>query len=125
MRAVRCHVLEGPASLRVDDVPNPPGPGAGEVLVEVRAAGVNFPDLLLSRGKYQFKPDPPFSPGGEASGVIAAIGRGVASLAPGDRVATTVIHGAFAERIVVPELATAKLPEGVSFETGAATLLTY
>jgi NADPH2:quinone reductase len=125
MRAVRCHVLEGPRSLRVDDVPDPPAPGAGEVLVEVRAAGVNFPDLLLSRGKYQFKPDPPFSPGGEASGVIAAIGRGVASLAPGDRVATTVIHGAFAERIVVPELATAKLPEGVSFETGAATLLTY
>jgi NADPH2:quinone reductase len=124
MRAVRCHDLTGPAGLRVDDLPEP-APGPGEVLIDVRAAGVNFPDVLLSYGKYQFKPPPPFVPGGEAAGVVQAVGAGVTSVAPGDRVAATVIHGAFAERIVVPEGAAVKLPDAVSFEIGAATLLTY
>src|SRR5262249_13046489 len=124
MRAVRCHDLVGPSGLRVDDLPEPE-PGPGEVLLEVRAAGVNFPDVLLSYGKYQFKPPPPFVPGGEAAGVVKAVGAGVTAVAPGDRVAATVIHGAFAERIVVPERATLKLPDAVSFEVGAATLLTY
>jgi NADPH2:quinone reductase len=126
MRAVRCHELTGPASLRVDDdVADPPTPAAGEVAIDVKAAGVNFPDVLLSRGKYQFKPEPPFSPGGEAAGVVRAVGAGVTSVKPGDRVAATVIYGAFAERIVVPEQAVTKLPDAVSFEVGAATLLTY
>ncbi|HEY8074290.1 MAG TPA: NADPH:quinone oxidoreductase family protein [Labilithrix sp.] len=125
MRAVRLHELQGPASLRVDEIADPPAPGPGEVLLDVRAAGVNFPDVLLSRGKYQFKPEPPFSPGGEAAGIVAAVGQGVTSVAPGDRVAATLVFGAFAERIVVPELATVKIPDGVSFEIGAATLLTY
>jgi NADPH2:quinone reductase len=124
MRAVRIHELTGPASLRVDDVPEPT-PGAGEVLLRVKAAAVNFPDVLLTRGKYQFKPEPPFSPGGEAAGVVEAVGAGVTSVAPGDRVAATLLYGAFAEKIVVPELATAKLPDAVGFEVGAATLLTY
>src|SRR5437868_6075105 len=124
MRAVRVHDLTGPSSLRVDELPDP-RPGAGEVLLEVRAAGVNFPDVLLSYGKYQFKPSPPFIPGGEAAGVVGAVGPGVSSVAPGDRVATTLIHGAFAERIVVPEALLVKLPDAVGFETGAATLLTY
>ena len=124
MRAVRCHELAGPASLRVDDLEEPT-PGAGEVLIDVRAAGVNFPDLLITQGKYQFKPDLPFIPGGEAAGVVRAVGAGVGSVSVGDRVAATMLHGAFAERLVVPEMATAKLPDGVSFEVGAATLLTY
>jgi NADPH2:quinone reductase len=124
MRAVRIHELTGPASLRVDDVPEP-APGAGEVLLRVKAAAVNFPDVLLTRGKYQFKPEPPFSPGGEAAGIVEAVGAGVTSVAPGDRVAATLLYGAFAEKIVVPELATAKLPDAVGFEVGAATLLTY
>lgn len=124
MRAVRCHELIGPAGLRVDEVPEP-APGPGEVLVDVRAAAVNFPDVLLTYGKYQFKPPAPFIPGGEASGVVAAVGPGVTSVAPGARVAATMVHGAFAERVVVPELAVNELPEGVSFEVGAATLLTY
>ena len=125
MRAVRIHELNGPSSLRVDEIADPPSPGAGEVVIDVKAAGVNFPDLLLVRGKYQFKPEPPFSPGGEAAGIVSAIGSGVTSVKVGDRVATTLLHGAFAERITVPELATAKIPDGVSFEVGAATLLTY
>lgn len=125
MRAVRCHELVGPKGLSVDEVAEPAAPGAGEVLLEVRAAGLNFPDVLLSYGKYQFKPPPPFVPGGEAAGVVRAIGEGVTSVAVGDRVATTMIHGAFAERIVVPEAATVPLPDAVGFEIGAATLLTY
>jgi NADPH2:quinone reductase len=124
MKAVRVHELTGPSALRIDDVPDPE-PGPGQVLVEVRAAGVNFPDLLLTRGKYQFKPTPPFSPGGEIAGVVRAVGGGVTSMRPGDRVAATMLHGAFAERVVIPELAAVALPEAVSFEVGAATLLTY
>ncbi len=124
MRAVRCHELSGPSGLRVDDLPDPT-PAAGEARIDVRAAGVNFPDVLLSYGKYQFRPTPPFVPGGEAAGVVSAIGPGVTGLAVGDRVATTLLHGAFAERIVAPEVATFRLPDAVSFETAAATLLTY
>lgn len=124
MRAVRCHELSGPKSLRVDEVPAPT-PGSGEVLIEVHAAGVNFPDVLLTYGKYQFKADPPFIPGGEAAGIVRAIGAAVTEVAPGDRVATTMMSGAFAEQIVVPEAAVVKLPDVVTFEIGAATLLTY
>lgn len=124
MRAVRVHELVGPSGLRVDEVPEP-APGPGEVLVEVRAAGVNFPDVLLSYGKYQFKPAPPFVPGGEAAGVVTAVGEGVTAVEIGDRVATTLVHGAFAEQIVVPAAAVVKVPAGVGFEVAAATLLTY
>jgi len=124
MRAVRVHELTGPQALRLDDIPAPEV-RAGQILIDVRAAGVNFPDVLLTRGKYQFKPNPPFSPGGEAAGVVRAIGDGVKTVAVGDRVATTLIYGAFAEQIIAPELAVVKLPEAVGFEVGAATLLTY
>ncbi len=125
MRAVRVHELTGPAALRVDtDVPEPTV-SAGQVLIEVKAAGVNFPDILQTRGMYQFKPTPPFSPGGEASGIVSAIGSGVSSVKVGDRVAVTLLYGAFAERVVAPELAVVKLPDAVGFEVGAATLLTY
>ncbi|MEO6418069.1 MAG: alcohol dehydrogenase catalytic domain-containing protein, partial [Polyangiaceae bacterium] len=124
MRAVRCHDHSGPSGLRIDELPEPVA-GSGEVLVDVRAAGVNFPDVLLTYGKYQFKPELPFSPGGEAAGVVTAIGAGVTTVKPGDRVAVSLLNGAFAERIVAPEMATTKLPDEVSFEVGAATLLTY
>jgi NADPH2:quinone reductase len=124
MRAVRCHELTGPKSLRVDELPAPT-PGSGEVLIEVRAAGVNFPDVLLTYGKYQFKADPPFIPGGEAAGIVRAVGAAVTEVSVGDRVAATMMSGAFAEQIVVPEAAVVKLPDVVPFEIGAATLLTY
>lgn len=124
MRAVRCHELTGPKSLRVDEIPAPT-PGAGEVLIDVHAAGVNFPDVLLTYGKYQFKVDPPFVPGGEAAGVVRAVGPSVTDVTPGDRVTATLMSGAFAEQIVVPEGAVVTLPDAVSFEVGAATLLTY
>ena len=124
MRAVRCHELTGPGSLRVDDLPEPTA-GGGQVVIDVKAAGVNFPDVLITRGQYQFRPATPFSPGGEAAGIVTAVGAGVTSLAVGDRVATTLIYGAFAERVVAPEMAVVKLPDAVGFEIGAATLLTY
>jgi len=124
MRAVRCHELTGPGSLRIDELPEPTA-GGGQVVIDVKAAGVNFPDVLITRGQYQFRPATPFSPGGEAAGIVTAVGAGVTSLAIGDRVATTLIYGAFAERVVAPEMAVIKLPDAVGFEIGAATLLTY
>jgi NADPH2:quinone reductase len=125
MRAVRVHELTGPSALRLDtDVPDPTA-GPGQVVIDVKAAGVNFPDILITKGMYQFKPTPPFSPGGECAGVVSAVGSGVTSLAVGDRVATTLLYGAFAEKVASPELGCVKLPDAVSFEIGAATLLTY
>jgi len=124
MRAVRVHELTGPSALRVDDVPDPVV-SAGHVVIDVKACGVNFPDVLLTRGLYQFKPTAPFSPGGEAAGIVRAVGAGVTRVAVGDRVAATVLYGAFAEQLAVPELAVVKLPDAVGFEVGAATLLTY
>jgi NADPH2:quinone reductase len=124
MRAVRVHELTGPTALRVDEVPDL-APGAGQIVIDVRAAGVNFPDILITRGQYQFKPALPFSPGGEVAGVVRAVGSGVTTLKAGDRVATTMLYGGYAEQVCVPELAAVKLPDNVSFEVGAATLLTY
>ena len=69
MRAVRIHELTGPSALRIDELPTP-SVSAGQVRIDVRAAGVNFPDILQTRGQYQFKPAPPFSPGGEVAGVV-------------------------------------------------------
>ncbi|MEJ7730354.1 MAG: NADPH:quinone oxidoreductase family protein [Polyangiaceae bacterium] len=124
MRAVRCHELTGPSGLRVDDIADPT-PGAGEVLIDVRAAGVNFPDILVTQGKYQFKPTPPFIPGGEVAGLVQAVGAGVTGFAPGDRVAAFMLHGAFAERVVVPHQAVYPLPAAVAFEVAATSVLTY
>lgn len=124
MRAVRVHELSGPSGLRIDELPTP-DVGAGQVLVDVRAAGVNFPDILITRGQYQFKPAPPFSPGGEVSGTVRQVGHGVGSVKVGDRVLATMMYGAFAEQVVVPEFSAVKLPDAVSFEVAAATPLTY
>src|SRR5579864_6968188 len=124
MRAVRCHELIGPEGLRVDEIPSPE-PEAGEIAIDVRAAGVNFPDVLITEGKYQFKPTPPFVPGGEVAGVVAAVGDGVTGFSVGDRVAATMLFGAFAERVVVPHQAVVKLPDDVTFEIGASILLTH
>ncbi len=124
MRAVRCHELVGPAGLRVDEVADP-SPGTGEVVIDVHAAGVNFPDVLVTYGRYQFKADPPFVPGGEVAGVVRAVGDGVTGLAKGDRVCATMLSGAFAERVAAAAPMVAKLPASVSFEIGAALLLTY
>lgn len=124
MRAIRCHELVGPAGLRLDDIAEPEL-GAGQVLVDVRAAGVNFPDVLITEGKYQFKPPVPFVPGGEIAGVVRAVGDGVVDHAPGDRVAATMLFGAFAERVVCGAGSVFPLPDAVGFEVGAAVLVAY
>jgi NADPH2:quinone reductase len=124
MHAVRCHVLEGPEKLRYDDV-EPPTPGDGEVAIDVHAAGVNFPDVLITQGKYQFQPALPFVPGNEVAGVVHAVGKGVTRVKAGDRVAASMIFGAFAERVVVPEGAAIPIPEGVADAEAAACLVTY
>ena len=85
MKAVLCKRYGPPSELVVEDVPSPK-PGEGQVLVAVRAAGVNFPDTLIIQGKYQFKPELPFSPGGEVAGVVREVGAGVTGFKPGDRV---------------------------------------
>jgi NADPH2:quinone reductase len=124
MRAVRCHELTGPAALRVDEL-DAPVAGEGQVVVDVRAAGVNFPDVLITAGKYQFAPGLPFVPGGEAAGVVREVGEGVTGIAVGDRVAATMLFGAFAEQVCVPASNVFALPDAVPFDVGAAVLVAY
>lgn len=124
MRAVRCHELTGPAALVVDEI-DAPTPEAGQVTIDVRAAGVNFPDVLITQGKYQFKPATPFVPGGEVAGVVREVGEGVTAFAPGDRVAATMLFGAFAEQVCCPVGSVFPLPDAIDFDVGAATLVAY
>lgn len=102
-----------------------PQPGKGEVLVEVHAASVNFPDLLVIGGTYQNLPPRPFVPGKDLAGVVAAVGEGVTRVKVGDRVVAQIEHGAFAERAVVREVLCFVMPAKMRFEEGAAMGLTY
>ncbi len=111
-------------ALSIEDVPAR-RPGAEEVRVGVRAAGVNFPDLLVIQGKYQFLPPLPFSPGKECAGVVREAGAGVTRLKPGDRVMVQVEYGAFAQEVVTLAANCHVIPEAMSFPEAAATGLTY
>src|SRR5262245_51601246 len=102
MKAVLCKAFGPPESLVVEDVPSPVAE-EGQVVIAVHAASINFPDLLLIQDKYQFKPKPPFSPGGEVAGEVLEVGEGVSSFAPGDRVVAWAPYGCFAEVIAVGE----------------------
>jgi len=102
-----------------------PVAGPGQVVVDVRAAEVNFPDILVIQGEYQFKPPLPFSPGKAASGIVAAIGEGVSTVKPGDRVAVQVEYGAYAEKVLAAAGACFPMPDSISFEAGAALGLVY
>ncbi len=97
MKAVVCEAFGGPEVLAVREVPDPPPPGPGELQVRIRARGVQYVDVLMLAGKYQFRPDPPFIPGGEAAGEVAALGPGVGGFRIGDRVMSRHRLGAFAE----------------------------
>ena len=123
MRAARVTALEGPASVTVDDVAEPPL-RPGHVLVDVHEAGVSFPDVLLTKGLYQLRPDLPFVPGAECAGVVREAAAG-SDFAPGDRVAAFPVLGAFAETVAVPEAMVFPLPDGVPFEVGAALPMNY
>lgn len=124
MKALVCRTLGGPESLRVEEMP-PPVAGPGQVVVAVKAAGVNFPDTLIIQGKYQFKPQPPFSPGAEFAGTVKSIGEGVTGFVPGQLVAGLVTYGAFAEEIAVEADKLMPLPANADPKIAAAFGLTY
>lgn len=124
MKALRSHTVGGPETLTLDEVESPV-PGPGQVRVRVKACSINYPDVLIIRDMYQFKPPRPFAPGGEASGVVDAIGDGVTQWKVGDRVIASTGNGAMAEEIVVDAGRLWPLPDGVSFETGASIMMTY
>ena len=124
MRALLCTKFGPPDLLEVHDLPSPAA-GPGEVVITVKAASVNFPDFLIIQNKYQFKPEPPFSPGSELTGVVKEVGPGVIDLAPGDRVLAFTTYGAFREEVKTERGRIIPLPPGMDFDTGAAFLLTY
>ncbi|MBK7471070.1 MAG: NADPH:quinone oxidoreductase family protein [Betaproteobacteria bacterium] len=124
MRAVLCRRFGPPSELTVEDVPSP-APGAGQMLVAVRAAGVNFPDSLIIQGKYQFKPELPFSPGAEVAGTVLDVGPGVTGFKPGDRVIAATTWGGYAEEVVADAWRAIAMPDAMDFSTGAGFLLAY
>jgi NADPH:quinone reductase-like Zn-dependent oxidoreductase len=124
MKAIRTHAIGGPETLTLDEVETPT-PGKGEVLVAVKACAINYPDGLIIRDMYQFKPQRPFSPGGEISGVIEALGEGVEGFKVGDKVLAGIGNGGLAEKIVVPAGRMFAVPDGVPFEKAASLLMTY
>ena len=124
MKAVLCKSHGMPDALVVEDVPSP-DLTEGQVLISVKACGVNFPDTLIIQGKYQFKPDLPFSPGGEVSGVIKAVGDGVTNVSVGDRVIAFSTWGGFAEELAVDANRLIRMSDKMEFEKASAFILTY
>ncbi len=124
MKAVVCKAWGLPETLVVEDLPERSA-AAGEVMIDVMAAGVNFPDVLIIQNKYQFKPELPFTPGNELAGVVRAVGEGVDHLKVGDRVFAYVAHGAFAQQASVPANTVLKMSDELDFDTAAALTLTY
>lgn len=124
MRAVVCKAFGLPDTLVVEEVPDPT-PGPGEVLIDVVASSVVFPDFLMIQDKYQFKPTPPFSPGTEVSGIVSELGAGVTNVAVGDRVLSGVGSGGMAEKAVARADGLVKLPEGVDMVSAPGFLYAY
>ncbi len=124
MRAMNCRAFGPVDDLVLEDMPTPT-PGPGEVRLRVAGCGVNFPDVLIVQGKYQFKPEPPFAPGGEVSGTIAEIGAGVRDFAVGDPVIATTLWGGFAEELVTSTERLLRRPDSMDEITAAGFALTY
>ena len=124
MKALLSHTPGGPETLSLEEVADPVA-GAGELLVRVRAAAINYPDVLIIEDKYQFKPPRPFAPGGEVAGEVEAVGEGVEGWKVGDRLIAVPGHGGLAQKIAIPAKAAIPLPGSRSFADGAALLLTY
>ncbi|NEX92521.1 NADPH:quinone oxidoreductase family protein [Caulobacter sp. 17J65-9] len=124
MKAILSTAPGGPETLVLTDLPDPT-PGPGEVVVAVRACGINYPDTLIIEDKYQFRPERPFAPGGEIAGVVEALGEGVSGLSVGQRVIAVPGWGGLAEKMVVRAEACVPFPDSVPFDEAAAFLLTY
>ena len=124
MKAVVCKEL-GRADKLIVDTMDTPKLSKGEVLIDVKASGLNFPDTLIIQGIYQFKPDLPFIPGGEGAGVIAAVGDGVTNAKVGDRVIFNAMVGGLAEQIVVSQHSIIPIPDKMPFEVAAGFTITY
>jgi NADPH:quinone reductase len=124
MRAVLCKELGPPDKLVVEQVASLK-PGKGQVVVSVKAAGVNFPDTLIIQGKYQFKPEPPFSPGGEVAGVVKELGEGVSGVRVGDRVIAASTWGGFAEEMAADADRLVPMADGMDYVPASAFILTY
>ncbi|AHF65405.1 NADPH:quinone oxidoreductase family protein [Pseudomonas cichorii] len=124
MKALLCKAF-GPADTLVLENVDSPVIKKNEILLDVQAAGVNFPDTLIIEGKYQFKPPFPFSPGGEAAGIISQVGEKITHLKPGDRVMALTGWGSFAEQVAVAGYNVLPIPEAMDFTTAAAFSMTY
>lgn len=124
MRALVCKQYGSPDELVVEDLPDPM-PGPGQLVVNVEAAGINFPDVLLIGGQYQVKNPLPFVPGREAAGVVASVGTGVTNVKPGDRVIALPETGAFAEKCLVDAALTIPLPDTMDYAQAAGFTITY
>ena len=124
MKAIVCNAWGLPDTLVVEELPDVT-PGPGQIAINIEAAGVNFPDVLIVQNKYQFKPTLPFIPGSELAGIISAVGEGVTHYKVGDKVIAFAGQGAFAQQIVVPAQTAMPVPLGMDFDTAAAITLTY
>jgi len=124
MKTLQCVELGMPDKLQINEVPDPEVLPE-HVLIENKAASVNFPDVLMIQGLYQFQPELPFTPGGESAGIVSAIGEGVENISVGDRVFAMTGMGAFSEKIVAHHSSVVKIPENMEFETAAALPMTY
>jgi NADPH2:quinone reductase len=124
MRAVLCEAWGGPEGLVIKDLADLT-PKPGEVVIKIRAAGVNFPDVLIIQKKYQVQPELPFSPGAEVAGDVAAVGEGVTALKLGDRVAALCTTGGFAEQIALDAARVIKIPDSLSYEVASGFMLAY
>jgi NADPH2:quinone reductase len=124
MKALLSKVPGGPETLSLEELPSPKA-GPGQVVVEVAACAVNFPDVLMIAGKYQTQPERPFIPGGEIAGVVKQVGEGVETLAPGDRVISAFFVGGMCEEAAVDAARVVRMPDSMSFKEGAALLIAY
>jgi len=124
MKAILCKQWGPPENLVVENIPILKAAKA-HVIINVKACGVNFPDTLIIQGKYQYKPDLPFSPGAEIAGIIKELGQGVSGVGVGDRVFAFIGWGGFAEEVLVPVEKIIHMPEGMEFKTASAFVMTY
>jgi len=124
MKALLSKAVGGPETLVLEDVASPEAK-PGQAIVSVKAIGVNFPDVLIIEDKYQFKPERPFSPGGEISGVVKSVGEGVTNVKPGDRVLGNTGWGGMAEELALEAQRLVKIPDSMPFEDAAAFIMTY